>query len=70
MTELDNLRAFLATLDERHLAYARAYSDELSLGEVPPLIGPELDAATVAEIRKRVRAEWRRRTAAIGRRRS
>ena len=62
---VEELRVWLEGLDERHRAYAREYADELSLGEVPALITPDLDSRTVAEIRRRVRAEWRRRIAAM-----
>lgn len=68
MSEIDNLRVFLAGLDERHRRYAQEYADELAVGDPAPA-STGLDRATVREIRRRVWAEWRRRIQAMGGRR-
>jgi hypothetical protein len=65
VNELENLRAYLATLDERHLRYAEEYADELSLGEPAPS-SAGLERLVVREIRRRVWLEWRRRIEAMG----
>lgn len=62
---VDSLRAFVEGLDERHRAYAQAYSEELDEGGPAPS-SAGLDRATVREIRRRLWQEWRRRIAAMG----
>lgn len=64
MNELEGLQVFLGSLDEAHLAYARAYADELAVGDPAPS-SAGLDRATVREIRRRVWQEWRRRIDAM-----
>lgn len=60
VTTTEELQTFLAGLDQVHLNYASAYADELSVGDPPPNAAG-LNPALVAEIRRRLNAEWRAR---------
>lgn len=59
-TTTEELQTWLGSLDQVHLNYASAYADELSVGDPPPSPAG-LNPALVAEIRKRLNAEWRAR---------
>lgn len=61
---MTDLQQFLGRLDERHLAYAWAYADQLAVGDPAPSAAG-LDRQVVRQIRERVWREWRRRIDAM-----
>ena len=65
----DDIRAYLEQLDQDERAYAAAYAEHLSVGDVEPGEGG-VDLERAAEIRAALRREWNRRVWTARRRRA